>query len=122
MDLPEANPDRVLQEMMEYGLTPEIWGGDVLVNKISCVTKDGINDLLENILLVAEMNELKANPNRYATGSVIEARLDKNIGSIVTLLIQNGTLRLGDPIVVGNFYGKVRTLKNDKGDNRNDPF
>jgi len=117
MDLPEANPDRVLQEMMEHGLTPEIWGGDVLVNKISCVTKDGINDLLENILLVAEMNELKANPNRYATGSVIEARLDKNIGSIVTLLIQNGTLRLGDPIVVGNFYGKVRTLKNDKGEN-----
>ncbi len=117
MDLPNANPDRVLQEMMEYNLTPEIWGGDVLVNKISCVTKEGINELLENILLVAEMNELKANPNRYATGSVVEARLDKNIGSICTLLIQNGTLRLGDPIVVGNFYGKVRTLKNDRGEN-----
>ena len=117
MDLPNANPDRVLQEMMEYNLTPEIWGGDVLVNKISCVTKEGINELLENILLVAEMNELKANPNRYATGSVVEARLDKNIGSICTLLIQNGTLRLGDPIVVGNFYGKVRTLKNDRGVN-----
>ncbi len=117
MDLPNANPDRVLQEMMEYNLTPEIWGGDVLVNKISCVTKEGINELLENVLLVAEMNELKANPNRYATGSVVEARLDKNIGSICTLLIQNGTLRLGDPIVVGNFYGKVRTLKNDRGVN-----
>ena len=117
MDLPNANPDRVLQKMMEYNLTPEIWGGDVLVNKISCVTKEGINELLENILLVAEMNELKANPNRYATGSVVEARLDKNIGSICTLLIQNGTLRLGDPIVVGNFYGKVRTLKNDRGEN-----
>lgn len=117
MDLPNANPDRVLQELTEYNLTPEEWGGDTLVNRISCVTKEGINDLLENILLVAEMNDLKANPNRYATGSVIEARLDKNIGSICTLLIQNGTLRLGDPIVVGNFYGKVRTLKNDLGEN-----
>ena len=117
MDLPTANPDRVLQELTEYGLIPEEWGGDTLVNKISAKTKDGLNDLLENILLIADMNELKANPNRYATGSVIEARLDKNIGSVVTLLIQNGTLRLGDPIVVGNIYGKVRTLRNDKGVN-----
>ena len=117
MDLPTANPDRVLQELTEYGLIPEEWGGDTLVNKISAKTKDGINELLENILLIADMNELKANPNRYATGSVIEARLDKNIGSVVTLLIQNGTLRLGDPVVVGNIYGKVRTLKNDKGIN-----
>ena len=114
MDLPNANPERVLQELTEYGLTPEEWGGDTLINKISAKTKDGIPALLENIILIAEMNNLKANPNRYATGSVIEARLDKNIGSICTLLIQNGTLRLGDPIVVGNFYGKVRTLKNDK--------
>ena len=115
MDLPNANPERILQELTEYGLTPEEWGGDTLINKISAKTKDGISELLDNILLLAEMNNLKANPNRYATGSVIEARLDKNIGSICSLLIQNGTLRLGDPVVVGNFHGKVRTLKNDKG-------
>ena len=113
MDLPNANPDKVLKELAEYGLTPEEWGGDTLVNKISASTKDGIPELLENILLIADMQELKANPNRYATGAVLEARLDKNIGSICTLLIQNGTLRLGDPIVVGNIHGKVRTLKND---------
>lgn len=117
MDLPNANPERVMQELAEHNLTPEEWGGDTLINKISAKTKEGINELLENILLIADMNELKANPNRYATGSVIEARLDKNIGSVATILIQNGTLRLGDPIVVGNVYGKVRTLKNDKGEN-----
>lgn len=117
MDLPNANPDRVLTELAEYGLTPEEWGGDTLVNKISAKTKMGINELLENILFVADMHDLKANPNRYATGSVIESRLDKNIGTVATLLIQNGTLRLGDPVVVGNVYGKVRTLKNDKGEN-----
>ena len=116
MDLPNANPDRVLQELSECGLTPEEWGGDTLVNKISAKTKMGINELLENVLLIADMNELKANPNRYATGSVIESRLDKNVGSITTILIQNGTLRLGDPVVVGNVYGKIRTLKNDKGE------
>lgn len=116
MDLPNANPERVLTELSEAGLTPEKWGGDTLVNEISAKTKMGIDELLENILLVADMQELKANPNRYASGSVIEARLDKNIGSIVTILIQNGTLRLGDPIVVGTNYGKVRTLKNDKGE------
>ncbi len=115
MDLPTANPDRVLQELTEHGLTPEEWGGDTLVNRISAKTKMGLEELLENILLIADMNELKANPNRYATGSVIEAKLDKNIGSVTSLLIQNGTLRLGDPIVVGNIYGKVRTLRNDKG-------
>lgn len=116
MDLPNANPDRVLQELSECGLTPEEWGGDILVNRISAKTKMGINELLENVLLIADMNELKANPNRYATGSVIESRLDKNVGSITTILIQNGTLRLGDPVVVGNVYGKIRTLKNDKGE------
>lgn len=115
MDLPNANPDRVLQELSECGLTPEEWGGDTLVNRISAKTKMGLNELLENILLIADMNELKANPNRYATGSVIESKLDKNIGSVTTILIQNGTLRLGDPVVVGNVYGKIRTLKNDKG-------
>lgn len=115
MDLPNANPDRVLQELSECGLTPEEWGGDTLVNRISAKTKMGLDELLENILLIADMNELKANPNRYATGSVIESKLDKNIGSVTTILIQNGTLRLGDPVVVGNVYGKIRTLKNDKG-------
>ena len=117
IDLPNANVDKVLTEVSEAGLTPEDWGGDTLVNKISAKTKEGIPELLDNILLVAEMEELKANPNRYAAGSVIEARLDKNIGSTATVLIQNGTLRLGDPVVVGLNYGKVRTLKNDKGEN-----
>lgn len=117
MDLPNANPDKVLIELSEAGLTLEEWGGDTLVNRISAKTKMGIDELLENILLIAEMEELKANPNRYATGSVIEARLDKNIGSVVTALIQNGTLRLGDPVVVGTNYGKVRTLKNENGEN-----
>lgn len=111
MDLPNANPDKVLTEISECGLTPEEWGGDTLVNRISAKTKMGIDELLDNILLVADMEELKANPNRYATGSVIEARLDKNVGTIATLLIQNGTLRLGDPVVVGVNHGKVRTLK-----------
>ena len=117
MDLPNANPDRVLTELSEAGLTPEEWGGDTLVNRISAKTKLGIDDLLDNVLLVADMIDLKANPNRYAMGSVIEARQDKNIGSVATILIQNGTLRLGDPVVVGTNYGKVRTLKNDKGEN-----
>ena len=116
MDLPNANPDKVLTEIAEHGLTPEEWGGDTLVNKISAKTRIGLDDLLENILLVADMLELKANPNRYAIGSVIEARLDKNVGSVATVLIQNGTLRLGDPVVVGLNYGKVRTLRNDKGE------
>lgn len=117
MDLPDANPEKVLTELSEAGLTPEEWGGDTLVNKISAKTKLGLDELLENILLIADMEELKANPKRYAIGSVIEARLDKNIGSVVTILIQNGTLRLGDPIVVGVNYGKVRTLKNANGEN-----
>lgn len=117
MDLPNANPERVLQELTEYGLTPEEWGGDTLVNRISAKTKAGINELLENVLLVADLKDLKANKKRYATGSVLEARVDKNVGSVCTLLINNGTLRLGDPIVVGTCYGKVRTLKNDQGKN-----
>ncbi len=117
IDKPEANVDRVMTALVENGLTPEEWGGDIIVNKISAKTGDGIDGLLENILLVAEMQEYKANPNRYATGAVIEARKDNKVGSIATLLIQNGTLRLGDPIVIGNFAGKVRTLKDDKGNN-----
>ncbi len=115
MDKPDANPDRVLTELVEYGITPEEWGGETICCRISAKTHEGIPELLENILLVSEMAELKANPHRYSTGAVIESRLDKQIGSVATLLIQNGTLRLGDPIVVGTSFGKIRTLKNDKG-------
>lgn len=117
IDKPEANIDKVMSGLVETGLTPEEWGGDIVVNKISAATGQGINELLENILLVAEMEQYKANPSRYATGAVIESRKDSHVGPIVSLLIQNGTLRLGDPIVVGNIYGKVRTLKNDLGQN-----
>jgi translation initiation factor IF-2 len=116
MDKPGANPDRIMTELTEYGLTPDTWGGDTLYNKISAVSGDGIDELLENISLIAEMENYKANPSRYAIGTVVESRLDKHVGSIVTMLIQNGTLRLGDPIVVGSAYGKVRTLKNDLGE------
>ncbi len=116
MDKPAANPDKVMTELGEYGLMPEEWGGDTIFTKISAATGDGINELLENILLVADMEELKANPNRYAIGTVVESRLNKQVGPIVTALIQNGTLRLGDPVVVGTSYGKIRTLKNDKGE------
>ena len=115
IDKPGADADRVLTELTSYGITPEEWGGDTIVSRISAKTGEGIKELLDNILLVSEMAELKANPKRYATGAVIESRLDKHIGSVATLLIQNGTLRLGDPIVVGTSYGKIRTLKNDKG-------
>ena len=116
IDKPAANIERVLTELAEYGLTPDTWGGDTICTKISAKTGEGIDTLLENILLVAEMENYRANPNRYAIGSVVEARLDKQVGSIVTVLIQNGTLRLGDPIVVGSSFGKIRTLKNDKGE------
>ena len=115
IDKPEANIERVMTELAEYGLTPEAWGGDTIFTNISAKAGIGIDELLENILLVAEMEEYKANPNRYAIGTVIESRLDKQVGTIATVLIQNGTLRLGDPIVVGTSYGKVRTLKNDQG-------
>lgn len=114
IDKPGANPERVMTELTEYGLTPEEWGGDTIYTKISALTGDGVDKLLENILLVAELENYRANPNRYALGTVIESRLDKHLGPVVTVLIQNGTLRLGDPIVVGNSYGKIRTLKNDK--------
>ncbi len=117
IDKPEANIERIMTGLVENGLTPEEWGGDTIVNKISAKAGTGINELLENILLVAEMEGYKANPNRYATGAVIESKKDSKVGSTATLLIQNGTLRLGDPIVIGNYFGKVRTLKNDKGQN-----
>lgn len=116
IDKPDANIERVLTSLIEHGLTPEEWGGDVLVNKISAKAGTGIEELLDNILLVAEMQGYKANPNRYAVGTVVESRLDKHLGPIVTVLIQNGTLRLGDPIVVGTAFGKIRTLKNDRNE------
>lgn len=116
IDKPDANIDRVLTEMAEIGITPEVWGGDIPFINISAHTGEGVELLLETILTIAEVNELKANPNRYAVGAVIESRLDKNVGGIASFLIQNGTLRLGDPIVVGTSYAKVRTMKNDRGE------
>lgn len=117
IDKPEANIEKVMTGLAQNGLTPEEWGGDVIVNKISAATGEGVPELLENILLIAEMQEYKANPSRYATGVVIESKKNSKVGSVATLLIQNGTLRLGDPVVVGTIYGKVRTLKNDLGQN-----
>ena len=117
IDKPEANIDRIMTALVENGLTPEEWGGATIINKISAKNGFGIDELLENILLVAEMENYKANPSRYATGAVIESKKDNKVGSVVTLLIQNGTLRLGDPIVIGTSFGKVRTLKNDLGQN-----
>ncbi len=115
IDKPSANVEKVLQELAENNLAPEAWGGDTIVNNISAKTGEGIPELLESVLLVAEMQEYKANPNRYAVGTVIESRLDKSLGPVVNILVQNGTLRLGDPIVVGHAVGKVRTLRNDRG-------
>ena len=117
IDKPTANVEKVLTEMSASGLQPESWGGDIMFVNISAVTGEGIDDLLERIILLSEISELKANPNRYASGTVIESKLDKASGVVTNLLIQNGTLRLGDPIVVGTISGKVRTLKNDKGEN-----
>ena len=116
IDKPGANIDKVMSELAECGLTPDTWGGNTVFTNISAKTGEGVEELLENILLVAEMEEYKANPNRYAIGSVVESELDKHLGPVVTILIQNGTLRLGDPIVVGTTFGKIRTLKNDKGE------
>ena len=117
IDKPDANIDRVMTGLVEAGLTPEEWGGETIVTKISAKTGEGVEELLENILLIAEMQELKANPNRYATGTVLESKMDKHVGAVATILIGNGTLRLGDPIVVGTSFGKVRTLKDDLGRN-----
>ena len=116
IDKPGANPERVKTELSECGLTPDNWGGDTIYTEISAKENINIDELLENILLVAEMEQYKANPSRYAIGTVIESRLDKQVGPIATILIQNGTLRLGDPLVVGTSYGKVRVMKNDKGE------
>lgn len=116
IDKPNKNIDRVMQEMSENGITPEAWGGDVPFVNISAVTGEGVDLLLETIQTISEVNGYKANPNRYAVGTVIESKVDKNIGGVASLLIQNGTLRLGDPIVVGTFFGRVRTMKNDLGE------
>ena len=116
IDKPNSNPDKVMTEMAEYNITPEEWGGDVPFVRISALTGEGVDLLLENILALAEINEYKANPNRYAIGNVIESRLDKNIGGVASLLVSSGTLRLGDPIVVGTAFGKIRTMKNDLGE------
>ena len=115
MDKEGANPDAVKQKLTEYNLVVEEWGGDVICVPVSAKTGEGIDELLENVLLVAEVAELKANPNRLAKGAVIEARLDKGRGPIATLLVQNGTLRTGDIIIAGTAVGRVRVMTNDNG-------
>src|SRR5690625_6814949 len=110
-----ANPDRVMQELTEYELIAEDWGGDTIFVPISALQGEGIDDLLEMILLVAEMEGLKANRNKPAIGTVIDAQLDRCRGAVASLLVQEGTLRVGDPIVVGNTYGRVRAMVNDCG-------
>lgn len=116
IDKPDANPEKIKTEMAELNITPEEWGGEYPFINISAQTGEGVEKLLETILAISEMGELKANPSRYAVGSVIESRQDKNVGGIASLLILNGTLRLGDPIVVGTTFGKIRTMKNDLGE------
>ncbi|WP_226681303.1 translation initiation factor IF-2 [Sutcliffiella horikoshii] len=115
MDKEAANPDRVMQELTEHGLVSEAWGGDTIFVPLSALSGEGIDTLLEMILLVSEVEEYKANPKRAAQGTVIEAQLDKGRGSVATLLVQKGTLRVGDPIVVGNTFGRVRAMVNDLG-------
>ena len=115
MDVHGANPDRIKQQLTEYGLVPEEWGGETIVCPISAKTGEGVDKLLENLVLLAEILELKANPNRAARGTVIEARMDKGRGPIMTVLVQNGTLHQGDIIIAGTAVGRVRTMTNDKG-------
>ncbi|WP_443080077.1 translation initiation factor IF-2 [Tyzzerella sp. An114] len=115
IDKVAANPDRVKQELTEYGLLAEDWGGDTICVPVSAVNKTGIDQLLEMIILSAEMKELKANPNKKARGAIIEAQLDKGRGPVATVLVQNGTLHVGDPIVAGCAYGKIRAMTDDKG-------
>ncbi len=115
MDKPGANPDRVKKELSEHGLVVEEWGGDTIAVPISALKGEGISDVLEMILLVAEVQDLKANPNRLAKGTIIEAQLDKGRGPVATILVQNGTLRVGDSIVAGTTYGRVRAMMDDKG-------
>lgn len=115
IDKPGANPDRIKQQLSEHGLIVEEWGGDVIAVPVSALQKKGIDDLLEMLLLVAEMEELKANPNRLAKGTIVDAELDKGRGPVATILVQNGTLRVGDSIVAGTAYGRVRAMINDRG-------
>ncbi|NLL69606.1 MAG: translation initiation factor IF-2 [Epulopiscium sp.] len=115
MDKPSANPDRVKQELVEHGLVPEDWGGDTICVPISSLKNEGIDQLLEMVLLVSEMEELKANPNKKARGTIIEAELDKGRGPVATVLVQDGTLKVGDPIVAGVAYGRIRAMMDDKG-------
>ncbi len=116
IDKPDANPDKVMTELAEINITPEAWGGEYPFINVSAHTGEGVDLLLETILTIAEVNEYKANPERYAVGAVIESRADKNVGGVGSFLIQNGTLRIGDPIVVGTSYAKIRSIKNDKGE------
>lgn len=115
MDKPSANPDRVKQELTEYGLVAEDWGGDTIFVYVSALKKEGLDDLLEMILLVSEVQELKSNPNKRARGTVIEAELDRGRGPVATVLVQHGTLKIGDPIVVGSTFGRIRAMVNDRG-------
>jgi translation initiation factor IF-2 len=117
IDKPNANPDKVLQQLTEYNLVPESWGGDTITVGVSALKKEGISDLLEMIQLVSEMQNLRANPDRPATGSIIEAGLDKGVGPVATVLVQNGTLRVGDTVVVGRTWGRVRGLRGADGKN-----
>lgn len=116
IDKPHANPDKVMQELTEHGIVPEDWGGDVPCIRVSAKTKEGIGDLLEMIQLVADTSELKANPDRRAKGTVIEAKLDRGRGPVATILVQTGTLREGDAVIAGTTFGRVRTMRNDKGE------
>ena len=116
MDRPSANPDRVKKELSEFGLAPEEWGGDTLYVEVSALIKMGIDDLLETIQLISDIEDYKANPNRKGSGAVIEAKLDKNTGPVATLLVQNGTIRVRDIVVVGNTFGRIRLMRNDAGE------
>ena len=115
MDKPTANPDRIKQELTEYGLLCEEWGGDTIFVNISALTGKGVDELLEMIVLLSEMKDYKANPNRLGIGTVIEAKLDKGRGPVATLLVQNGTIKIGDIVVVGNTYGRIRAMQNELG-------
>ena len=115
IDKEGADPERIKGEMAEHGLLPEDWGGDTVYCEISAKKRIGIEELLETLTVVAELADLKANPNRYAYGSVVEGKLDKGRGPVATLLVENGTLRAGDPIVVGTSFGRVRQMLDDRG-------
>jgi translation initiation factor IF-2 len=117
MDKPAANPDRIKQQLTEYGLVPEEWGGDTMVCPVSAVKKQGLDKLLDSILLLADIKELKANPNTKAKGAILEAKLDKGKGPVATVLVQNGTLKIGDTVVAGVCIGKIRAMIDDKGNN-----